>query len=91
MITRFIVSLLAVATIAARAEEPAPANTKKAIFAGGCFWCLQTPYDKAKGLVKTVVAYTDSRTEDPTYEKGYSHRTKHREAVEVTYDPDATS
>jgi len=87
MITRFIVSLLAVATIAARAEEPVPANTKKAIFAGGCFWCIQTPYDKAKGVVKTVVGYTGGSAEDATYEKVSSHRTKHREALEVTYDP----
>ena len=87
MITRFIVSLLAVATIAARAEEPATANTKKAIFAGGCFWCIQTPYDKAKGVVKTVVGYTGGSAEDATYEKVSSHRTKHREALEVTYDP----
>ena len=87
MITRFIVSLLAVATIAARAEEPAPASTKKAIFAGGCFWCIQTPYDKAKGVVKTVVGYTGGSAEDATYEKVSSHRTKHREAIEVTYDP----
>ena len=87
MITRFIVSLLAVATIAARAEEPAPASTKKAIFAGGCFWCIQTPYDKAKGVVKTVVGYTGGSAEDATYEKVSSHRTKHREALEVTYDP----
>jgi methionine-S-sulfoxide reductase len=87
MITRFIVSLLAVATIAARAEEPTPANTKKAIFAGGCFWCIQTPYDNAKGVVKTVVGYTGGSAEDATYEKVSAHRTQHREAIQVTYDP----
>jgi methionine-S-sulfoxide reductase len=87
MITRFILSVLLVATMAARAEEPATANTKKAIFAGGCFWCIQTPYDKAKGVVKTVVGYTGGSAEDATYEKVSSHRTKHREAIEVTYDP----
>ena len=87
MITRLIVLLLALAPIAAPAGELAPANTKKAIFAGGCFWCIQTPYDKAKGVVKTVVGYTGGSAEDATYEKVSSHRTKHREALEVTYDP----
>ena len=86
MITRLIVSLLLVASVA-QAAEPATSNTKKAIFAGGCFWCIQTPYDKAKGVVKTVVGYTGGSAEDATYEKVSSHRTKHREAIEVTYDP----
>ena len=87
MIARIIVSLMLVASVAARAQQPSPANTKTAIFAGGCFWCIQTPYDKAKGVVKTVVGYTGGSAEDATYEKVSSHRTKHREAIEVTYDP----
>jgi len=87
MFTRVIVSLLAFVAVAAPAAEPSPANTKKAIFAGGCFWCIQTPYDKAKGVVKTVVGYTGGSAEDATYEKVSSHRTKHREAIEITYDP----
>jgi methionine-S-sulfoxide reductase len=87
MRTRLIVPLLIALTAATNAAEPAPANTKKAIFAGGCFWCIQTPYDKAKGVVKTIVGYTGGSAEDATYEKVSSHRTKHREAIEVTYDP----
>jgi len=87
MFTRLVVLLFALASVAVRAEEPAPAQTRKAIFAGGCFWCIQTPYDKAKGVVKTVVGYTGGSAEDATYEKVSSHRTKHREAIEVTYDP----
>ena len=50
-------ALLAGANIL-EAAEPISANTKTAIFAGGCFWCIQTPYDKAKGVIKTVVGYT---------------------------------
>lgn len=87
MITKFIVSLLCLAAVTATAAEPTPADTKKAVFAGGCFWCIQTPYDKAKGVVKTVVGYTGGSAEDATYEKVSSHKTKHREAIEVTYDP----
>jgi peptide methionine sulfoxide reductase msrA/msrB len=87
MIIRLIAPLLVALAVATNAAEPTPANTKKAIFAGGCFWCIQTPYDKAKGVVKTIVGYTGGSAEDATYEKVSSHRTKHREAIEVTYDP----
>jgi methionine-S-sulfoxide reductase len=86
MTTRLIALLLAMAFVA-NGAEPSPADLKKAIFAGGCFWCIQTPYDKARGVVKTIVGYTGGSAEDATYEKVSSHRTKHREAIEVTYDP----
>ena len=79
--------LVAAAALAVQGAEPAPAGTKKAIFAGGCFWCMQPPYDTAKGVVKTVVGYTGGAAEDATYEKVSAHRTKHRESIEVTYDP----
>ena len=48
---------------------------------------MQPPYDNAKGVVKTVVGYTGGSAEDATYEKVSAHRTKHREAIDVTYDP----
>lgn len=70
-----------------RGDETTPATTQRAIFAGGCFWCMQPPYDNAKGIVKTVVGYTGGSVEDANYEKVSAHRTKHREAIEVTYDP----
>src|ERR1044072_9056450 len=87
MITRLIVLLFGIVAVTAIAAEPSPANTKKAVFAAGCFWCIQTPYDSAKGVVKTIGGYTGGSAEDATYEKVSSHRTKHREAIEVTYDP----
>jgi methionine-S-sulfoxide reductase len=79
--------LFAVATLVAQAAEPATAATKTAIFAGGCFWCMQPPYDNAAGVVKTVVGYTGGSAGDANYEKVSAHLTKHREAIEVTYDP----
>jgi methionine-S-sulfoxide reductase len=87
MIKRFFASLFAIAALVSHGAEPTPAATKTAIFAGGCFWCMQPPYDNAKGVVKTVVGYTGGSAEDATYEKVSAHRTKHREAIEVTYDP----
>jgi methionine-S-sulfoxide reductase len=87
MIKKFFVSLFALAALVSHGAEPAPAATKTAIFAGGCFWCMQPPYDNAKGVVKTVVGYTGGSAEDATYGKVSAHRTKHREAIQVTYDP----
>jgi peptide methionine sulfoxide reductase msrA/msrB len=83
----FTVALCWAATGICNSAEATPAATKKAIFAGGCFWCMQPPYDNAKGVVKTVVGYTGGSAEDATYDKVSGHRTKHREAIEVTYDP----
>lgn len=85
--SRIIVSLLAVMAMAVNAAEPTATETKKAIFAGGCFWCMQPPYDNARGVVKTVVGYTGGSADDATYEKVSAHRTQHRESIEVTYDP----
>ena len=63
------------------------AETKTATFAGGCFWCMQPPYDSAKGVRKTVVGYTGGSKEEANYDLVSAHKTKHREAIEVTYDP----
>src|SRR4051812_34257259 len=89
---RFASLIAALATLAGAntgaAADPTPSvTTKIAIFAGGCFWCMQPPYDQAKGVVKTVVGYTGGDEADANYEKVSAHRTKHREAIEVTYDP----
>lgn len=65
----------------------AQAETKTAIFAGGCFWCMQEPFDHVKGVTQTVVGYTGGSKEDANYTAVSAHRTQHREAIEVTYDP----
>lgn len=61
---------------------------KKAVFAGGCFWCMEKPYDEAEGVVKTVSGYTGGNIANPSYEQVSSGGTGHREALEVTYDPE---
>ena len=58
-----------------------------AIFAGGCFWCMEPPFDELEGVVSTTSGYTDGRTENPTYEQVSSGGTGHAEAVQVVYDP----
>ena len=69
------------------AAEPSPVATKTAIFAGGCFWCMQSPFDHAKGVVKTVVGYAGGSERDANYHEVSAHRTQHRESIEVTYNP----
>lgn len=65
----------------------AQAETKTATFAGGCFWCMQPPFDQAKGVTQTVVGYTGGSKETANYNLVSAHKTQHREAIQVTYDP----
>lgn len=68
-------------------QSPAPAATRTAVFAGGCFWCIQPAFDKAPGVVKTVVGYCGGTEPNPTYKLVTSEKTRYRESIEVTYDP----
>jgi methionine-S-sulfoxide reductase len=75
-------------TITQGAAQSSPVGTTRtAIFAGGCFWCIQPAFDKAKGVTKTVVGYSGGTEPNPTYELVASEKTKYRESIEVTYDP----
>lgn len=60
---------------------------EKATFAGGCFWCMEPPFEKLDGVVDVVPGYAGGRTENPTYEEVSSGTTGHLEAVQITYDP----
>ena len=79
--------LIVLATLLCASAVAAQAETKTAIFAGGCFWCMQEPFDHVKGVTKTVVGYTGGSKEDANYRAVSAHETQHREAIEVTYDP----
>jgi methionine-S-sulfoxide reductase len=80
-------ALIGLTSPGAAAQEKSPTTAKTAVFAGGCFWCMQPPYDQARGVIKTVVGYTGGGEADANYEKVSAHKTQHREAIEVTYDP----
>jgi methionine-S-sulfoxide reductase len=67
--------------------QNSPSPTKSAIFAGGCFWCIQPAFDKAPGVIKTMVGYCGGTEPNPTYELVGSEKTKYRESIEITYDP----
>lgn len=62
-------------------------NLEKATFAGGCFWCMEPPFEKLDGVVEVVAGYTGGDLEDPTYEQVSSGETGHYEAVQIIYNP----
>lgn len=69
------------------AQPSRPAGTATAIFAGGCFWCLEADFDKLPGVLATESGYTAGKTLNPTYDQVSAGGTGHTEAVRVRYDP----
>jgi peptide methionine sulfoxide reductase msrA/msrB len=67
------------------------AEIKTAIFAGGCFWCVEGDFEKVDGVIEVISGYTGGEDPNPTYEKVSSGKTGHVEAVQVIYDPDRIS
>jgi peptide-methionine (S)-S-oxide reductase len=65
--------------------------TAKATFAGGCFWCMEPPYDELEGVISTTSGYTGGAKKNPTYEEVVTGSTGHAEAVQITYDPKIVS
>lgn len=66
-------------------------TTKTAMFAGGCFWCMQPAFDNIPGVVSTTVGYSGGSKETATYEQVSSGTTQHLEVIQVTYDPTQVS
>ncbi|AKG03592.1 methionine sulfoxide reductase [Salimicrobium jeotgali] len=64
---------------------------EQATFAGGCFWCMEPPFESKPGVIRAVSGYTGGETENPTYEEVSGKETEHQEAVQITYDPDQIS
>ncbi len=82
-----IVPALILGLTAVASAAPKQDTTAVAIFAGGCFWCMESPYDKLDGVLSTTSGYTGGKKANPTYKQVSSGRTKHREAVRIEYDP----
>ena len=68
-----------------------PPGAARAIFAGGCFWCMEPPFDKLDGVYSTTSGYTGGKSDNPTYREVTAGTTGHTEAVEVVYDPNKVS
>jgi len=66
-------------------------KTSKATFAGGCFWCMEEPFDRLEGVISTTSGYTDGKKKNPTYEEVSAGITGHAESVQVVYDPSRVS
>jgi len=84
--------LLSLFTTHVFASEPGaatskPQKTESAIFAGGCFWCMEPPFDKLDGVISTTSGYTAGHKKNPTYKEVSAGSTGHTEAIEIIYDP----
>ncbi len=81
------VALALLLTVSAGLAESAAAQTESAIFAGGCFWCMEEAFDAVPGVAATTSGYTGGSVENPTYRQVTGGDTGHFEAVKVEYDP----
>lgn len=83
-----IFSIIMITTVQSGDEKIKPGKEyKTAIFAGGCFWCMESPFEKHDGVAEVISGYIGGETENPTYEEVSSGKTGHLEAVKVLYDP----
>ena len=83
--------LLLLASSGIAAQSTPAGRTATAIFAGGCFWCVEADFDKVPGVIATESGYAGGKLQNPTYEQVSAGGTGHAEAVRVTYDPDKVS
>ncbi|MFK7825730.1 MAG: peptide-methionine (S)-S-oxide reductase MsrA [Oligoflexales bacterium] len=88
---RFLILLLASVTLAltsslSLAQKQGP-KLETAIFAGGCFWCMEPPFEKKDGVHSAVSGYISGHVKDPTYKQVSAGTTGHTEGVEIKYDP----
>ena len=92
MIT-MLLSFIAIATVLAgndpmkKSTETATGKFEKATFAGGCFWCMEAPFDNLPGVVSVTSGYTGGTMKNPTYKQVSAGGTGHAEAVQIVYDP----
>lgn len=88
-----VAAWLSTAAAAQTGDPPAqaPEGLALATFAGGCFWCMEPPFDALDGVHATISGYTGGRVREPTYEQVSTGGTGHAEAVQVLYDPAVVS
>ena len=74
-----------------QAQESATGKTATALFAGGCFWCMEPPYDEIDGVIATISGYSGGSSKNPTYRQVSSGKTGHTEVVQITYNPEVVT
>ncbi len=84
---RVFLLIIVLALVLALLPAATPGPRATATFAGGCFWCMEPPFERLKGVLSVTSGYTGGRVDTPSYEEVSSGGTGHREAVEVIYDP----
>ncbi len=82
-----VVALAATVLSPTRQKVQGDDSYEKATFAGGCFWCMEAPFEKLDGVIEVVSGYTAGQKEDPSYEEVCSGSTGHTEAIQILYDP----
>jgi peptide-methionine (S)-S-oxide reductase len=82
-----VISMLPGGAVYAASQSTGGAETAKATFAGGCFWCMEPPFDKLDGVISTISGYAGGTKKNPTYEEVSAGKTGHAEVVQITYDP----
>jgi peptide-methionine (S)-S-oxide reductase len=87
----FAMLFLGAAVLGNVSAQTPPATTAKATFAGGCFWCMEPPFDKLDGVLSTTSGYTGGTKVNPTYQEVSAGSTGHAEAMQVEYDPKRVS
>ncbi len=93
LLSLLLLSLFITPVIASNQEATSsPVNeSETAIFAGGCFWCMEPPFDKLDGVISTTSGYTAGDMKNPTYKEVSAGSTGHTEAIEIKYDPEKIS
>jgi peptide-methionine (S)-S-oxide reductase len=84
-------SLLGATEQASGSVPPLPEGAARATFAGGCFWCMEPPFDKTPGVLSTTSGYAGGTVKNPTYRQVSAGVTGHAEAIQVVYDPKKVS
>ena len=92
-VAAFLVSVVFLSAIAGGISQAEPESTTQsgeiafATFAGGCFWCMEPPFDKLNGVISTISGYSGGNTSNPTYKQVSAGRTGHAEVIQLSYDP----
>lgn len=86
-----IIKTILASLILAFTLNPVAAETRSAVLAGGCFWCVESDYEKLDGIIEVVSGYSGGHVDNPTYRQVTSGTTGHIEVARIDYDPDRIS